>query len=215
MAMRLHCYGGGVPRRVDAESQRADIAAAVLRLVARSGVEAVSLREVASEAGVSMGRVQHYFRSKQEMLLHGIRLAMGRMEERIAERLRGVPTGVPAEQALRAAIAEVLGDDPETRQVIRASVAYYARAQEDAEVAEVIFGDDPELRRFAELAIGQAQQEGRAAAEVDPALEAEILWSLADSLGTKVAFGQLDAEQARATMDYHLQRLFGRAPDEA
>lgn len=197
------------------EAQKAEIAAAVLRLVARSGMEAVSLREVAQEAGVSMGRVQHYFRTKQEMLLHGVRLAMQNMEERISERLDGLPVEAPAEQALRATIDEVLGEHPQTRQVIRASVAYYTRAQEDQEVAEVLFGDDPELRRFAELAIRQAQEQARTPAGIDPALEAEIVWSLADSLGTKVAFGQMSGEAARRAMQYHLDRLFGRERAEA
>ncbi|RBM10643.1 TetR family transcriptional regulator [Prauserella sp. PE36] len=209
VSMRSHCYADGVPRKVDVEAQRAGIAAAVLRLAARSGLEAVSLREVAAEAGVSMGRVQHYFRTKEEMLLHGVRLAMRRMETRIADRLRRLPDEVGEEQVLRAAIDEVLGDHPETRQVIRASVAYYARAQENAEVFEVLFGDDAVLHDLAAHVVRTAQAEGRAPAGLDPEQEARVVWSLADSLGIKVAFGQTSSEQAMATMRYHLDRVLG------
>ncbi|MFF5988879.1 TetR/AcrR family transcriptional regulator [Prauserella flavalba] len=198
-----------MPRKVDVEAQRAEIAAAVLRLAARSGLEAVSLREVAAEAGVSMGRVQHYFRTKEEMLLHGVRLAMRRMDTRIAERLRRLPEEGDEEQVLRAAIDEVLGDHPETRQVIRASVAYYARAQENTEVFEVLFGDDALLRELACRVVRTAQAQGRAPAGLDPWQEAHIIWALADSLSLKVAFGQTSSEQAMATMRYHLDRVLG------
>ncbi|MBK1785560.1 TetR/AcrR family transcriptional regulator [Prauserella cavernicola] len=198
-----------MPRKVDIDAQRADLAGAVLRLAARSGLEAVSLREVAAEAGVSMGRVQHYFRTKEEMLLHGVRLAMRRIDARIGERLQCLPDEASPEQILRAAIDELLGDHPETNQVIRASVAYYARAQVNAEVFEVLFGDDDELRGLAALVVRTAQADGRADTGLDPAQEGYIIWSLADSLGVKVAFGQTTSERARATMHYHLDRVLG------
>jgi TetR/AcrR family transcriptional regulator, transcriptional repressor of bet genes len=50
-----------VPRSADHDARRSDLAAAAWRLVADGRVEAVSLRSVAAEAGVSMGRVQYYF----------------------------------------------------------------------------------------------------------------------------------------------------------
>ncbi|ADJ48081.1 TetR family transcriptional regulator [Amycolatopsis mediterranei S699] len=37
------------------------IAEALQRLTTRAGLEGVSLRQVAAEAGMSMGSVQHYF----------------------------------------------------------------------------------------------------------------------------------------------------------
>ena len=57
-----------MPKQVNREERRRDIAAAVLRIVTTRGVEAASLRAVAAEASVSMGAVQHYFTTKDEML---------------------------------------------------------------------------------------------------------------------------------------------------
>jgi TetR/AcrR family transcriptional regulator, transcriptional repressor of bet genes len=48
-----------MPKQVDHEERRQEIAAAVVRLVTTRGIETASLRTVASEAGVSMGAVQH------------------------------------------------------------------------------------------------------------------------------------------------------------
>jgi AcrR family transcriptional regulator len=39
-----------------------------LCIVAERGLDDVSVREVASAAGVSIGTVQHYFRTKDDML---------------------------------------------------------------------------------------------------------------------------------------------------
>lgn len=49
--------------------RRRDIAEAVFAVIGSRGFDAVSLREVATQAGVSMGSVRHYFTSKDEMLV--------------------------------------------------------------------------------------------------------------------------------------------------
>ncbi|MGO1053384.1 TetR/AcrR family transcriptional regulator [Crossiella sp. CA198] len=190
--------------RTDVEEQKAQIAEALWRLAARAGLEAVSVREVAAEAGVSVGRVQHYFRSKDTMLLYGLKLAGQRMETRIAERLTGL-AGSP-EQLLRAALAEVLGDDPDTRQAIRVNVAFLGRAMEDTQIADVLFQDNAELRALAAYVVRIAQSQGRAAG-LDPEREARIIWSLADALTIELACGQLNAAEAGDTMRYHLDRV--------
>src|SRR5690606_40101098 len=57
-----------VPKRVDHEERRRLIAAAGRRIAADRGLEGVSLGEVAAEAGISKGLVQHSFPSKDAML---------------------------------------------------------------------------------------------------------------------------------------------------
>ena len=201
-----------MPRKIDIEQyekQKADIAEAVWRLAARAGLESVSMREVATEAGVSLGRVQYYFPNKDAMLLYGLQLAQGRMEGRVQQRLKQLPKPVDAESVLRAVLDELLGDDPDTQQVIRVSVAYHGRALEDPYIAEVLMGDDAELRAHAADVVRNAREDLQTPQGVDPEKEAHIIWSLASSLGTEVAFGQLSAEDARTTMHYYLDRILG------
>ena len=78
-----------MPKRVDPLARRHSIAEAVFRLAAARGADAVSLRDVAGEAGVSLGMVQHYFRSKDEMLL----FALDHMRDRVAR-----PAAVPSRE---------------------------------------------------------------------------------------------------------------------
>jgi len=72
-----------MPKQVDHEARRQRIADAVCRLAARRGLEGVSLRHVAVEAGVSMGQIQHYFTTKDEMLLFALRTMSDRVERRL------------------------------------------------------------------------------------------------------------------------------------
>ena len=56
-----------------AESRRRAILDAVLRVVAAGGIDAVTHRRVAAEAGVPLGSTTYYFRSRDEMLLEAFR----------------------------------------------------------------------------------------------------------------------------------------------
>ena len=47
---------------------------ALWRITRRQGWDAISLRNVAAEAGVSMGMVQHYFTTKDQMLRFAVEI---------------------------------------------------------------------------------------------------------------------------------------------
>lgn len=124
--MRTHCHCVGVPRTVDHDVRRAVLAGAVLRLVARNGLEAVSLRAVAAEAGASMGQLQYYFAAKHDLLLYGLEQAHWRMGARITERLAGV--GGTDREMLAAVLTD--GDD----EILALAVEVVAQAQAAGQV---------------------------------------------------------------------------------
>lgn len=192
-------------RAVDAEDQKAHIAAAVWRLVARGGLEAVSMRVVAAEAGVSLGRVQRYFLTKDELLLHSLQHAYQRMEARTEQRLAG--TAGSDRQVLAAVLEEMLGEDLETREAIRINLAYAARALADERVAAVLTAGDEAILALATAVIAQARHDGHVGPEVDPQEEAHVLFALASGLGTGVALYGASPAAARATLEYHLRRV--------
>ena len=71
-----------MPKRVDHEERRRQIADALLRTAARRGLHATGMREVAAEAGVSLRLVQYYFGTKEELML----LAMQQLAAQFAAR---------------------------------------------------------------------------------------------------------------------------------
>ncbi len=67
-----------MPRHVDHDERREEIVLGVIAVMAEQGFAAVSLRSVAQAAGVSMGRVQHYFSSKVELIQNACKLFIQR-----------------------------------------------------------------------------------------------------------------------------------------
>ena len=72
-----------MPKIVDHDAQREKFARAVIRLVARDGLEGMTMRAVAAEAGLSYGSLFHYFDSKDELLMHAIRYSTSEQTRRV------------------------------------------------------------------------------------------------------------------------------------
>src|SRR6478735_5866600 len=71
-----------MPRIVDHEERRAEVAAAVWRIVSRDGLEAATVRRVAAETGMSTSVVSHYFAGKDDLLRLAFRIVVDRGRER-------------------------------------------------------------------------------------------------------------------------------------
>src|SRR6478752_3383285 len=77
-----------MPKRVDHEERRTQIAEALIQVAGRRGLHAVGMRDVAAEAGVSLRLVQYYFETKEKLLLFGLEHLTARFGERVAARVR-------------------------------------------------------------------------------------------------------------------------------
>lgn len=77
-----------MPKIVDHDARRADIVAAVWRVIERAGMNGATVRSVAAEAGVSPGSLRYYFSDQGELVL----FAAEAMTQRIVHRLEAHPT---------------------------------------------------------------------------------------------------------------------------
>ena len=82
-----------MPKKVDHEQRRRELAAALRRVVSRGGVESASIRAVAAEAGWSLGAVQYYFSTRDELLLFAGRQLQADAEARIAGIIKAAEAG--------------------------------------------------------------------------------------------------------------------------
>lgn len=221
--MKTHvCYKDEVPRIVDHDSRRAEIAAAVRRLLLRDGVAAATVRGVAQEAGWSAGAVRHYFPDQAALLRLVIAQTFEAVPERLDRRLRAwfeEPASrdpVPDAQGL---LEELLPLDEVRRVETDAWLATMDAARRDPEldqtralawkgtrqvsriaVAWVRGRDlDPELGRLLEEPLPDPEDE-RAAA---------VLQALLDGLALQCfAYADLvDAATVRATLRDHLWQV--------
>lgn len=186
-----------MPRSVDHDVRRDEIADAVLAIVARSGTEAVSLRSVAAEAGISMGRVQHYFATKDDLLLHALTRSHRRMEQRIEA--RAVAAGGSPRDVLATILDELLGEHPETRDAVRIHAAFATRDVDDRAMAVLTDGDDEILA----LAVDVVADAGSA----DPQTDGYALLMLTAGLSHDVVLHGAPVDRARRTLTAQLDRL--------
>ncbi|WP_375000532.1 TetR/AcrR family transcriptional regulator [Aeromicrobium sp. CTD01-1L150] len=75
-----------MPRIVDHDARRREIAAALWRVVRTAGVHDTSVRTVAAEAGWSAGALRHYFPTQEALFAFALQL----MTEQTGARVRGL-----------------------------------------------------------------------------------------------------------------------------
>lgn len=196
-----------MPKQVDHEERRQHIADAVCRLVGSQGLEAVTLRHVAAEAGVSMGRVQHHFTTKDDMPLFAFHALGERVQRRIGASVAAAESH-SVRGTLRALLMEMLGLSEQGRGEAPVWTAFLARAVVEPRLAAPLSEGGRQLTEFVGEQIRTAQRTGDVPSELDSAREATTLLAMVDGLMVHVLIGQVDATTAVTTLDYHLDRIF-------
>jgi AcrR family transcriptional regulator len=201
-----------MPKRVDREQRRRQIADALLRTAATRGLHAAGMREVAAEAGVSLRLVQYYFGTKEELLLAAMQYLAARFGERAAARFREVSgSGGPASprDIIAAILAEGLPADDDRRTFYVVYTAYLALSLTDPAlaIAPLVKNSEAVIAVMA-AQLRTAQAAGDTPGHLDPDLEALSLIAMSAGLATSVLVGQSSVQQAQAVIDYNLGRLF-------
>ncbi|ALJ20866.1 TetR/AcrR family transcriptional regulator [Microbacterium sp. No. 7] len=194
-----------MPKRVDHEERRRQIAAALLRVVARDGLEAVSLRHVAAEAGVTAGMVQHYFPSKVAMTGFAMRAASARYEERIEERLGRLGDDPAPRQVLGVLLGALLPADAAEEDDARVALAFQAFAATHPEAAVHLEEGNALLREHLAALLRATGCAG------DPLPAATGLLAAAEGLGVHMLSSRLPAAQARAALERMIDAAAGPA----
>lgn len=197
-----------MPKRVNQEERREYIAEAVLRLLANGGLEAVSLRDVAAEAGVSMGMVQHYFASKDRMLTFACEYLVERTRRRTEERFALAPRPPSAREMLRQVYLQMLPLDDERRAGIRVWFAFLARAVIEPEMEAFMRDIWTGSHQLFSGIIRSGQERGEIRTSIDPDAEAKRALGLVDGLVPHVLMGHYSEEEALAAIDSYLEELF-------
>ena len=122
-----------MPKIVDHEQRRLELAGAVWRVIARDGVAGVSIRTVAAEAGWSSGALRHYFVTRAELLAFACEQVIAQVSDRLAA-LR--PAG-DLREAVGEALLETMPVDAERRTEASIAFAFLALGLGDPELARV------------------------------------------------------------------------------
>lgn len=180
-----------MPRIVDHELRRSEIVHALWRVIAERGIEGVSLRVVADAAGISIGRIQHYFASREALVLAGLELLIERAGDAYAK-----TAGAPPRDRLLHVLVQQVPRTKAGRMGVTVWYAYLASAITDTRIREVI----AEALRVGET---ECATHLRAMHDLDDAgalATGRRLLALSDGLTLRVLVGGLPAAAAIAAL---------------
>jgi len=189
-----------VPKNVDHENRRLELAGALWRVAARDGLQAATVRSVAAESGWSSGALRHYFPSKSDMLLFAVDHAIGEVRRRVD---RIDPSG-PGLSPLRSLLEELLPLDEQRRVESDAWFTLAVRAQTDPELRQRRREVDGLIRSAVRGVVRQIVASHR-----DTDVETMRLHALLDGLVVQAIARPpvLTPADIRAVLDAHLSEL--------
>lgn len=180
------------------QARRAEVVDAVLAVAAARGVPAVSQASVAAAAGVSAGRVQHYFPTMTDLLGAAFDQVNAASSARIRDAVGGGLDTAPARRVLEVVLTELIPHDEVTRAHLQFRQSFTALALHHEDIAARLRSQYHQLHHhdLAEL-IRRDQHAGA----IDPATASEgaatSLAALAEGLAYYVLIGAVAADEAR------------------
>ena len=168
-----------MPKIVDHDVQREKFVKAAMSLIARHGLEGVTMRAVAAEAGLSYGSLFHYFDSKDDLLMHAVRHSMSMQTKRVNE-YASQYSGLKALEHLLCDDA-IINESSRDAWMVWLTFLYTAALQQSfAEMhAELIDGWLARITRLLE----DAQQVGEMRRDLDVEFEAMAVWAYSAGIG--------------------------------
>lgn len=194
-----------MPRIVNHDERRQTVAQIARRMILELGMDKVTVREVARQAGFSTAVVSHYFRDKKDLMLLVFRDAQAGAEARFRS---AIDAGLPLLETLEA----LLPRDAQTQDTWRVWFAFWSLtlAHEDFRQEQVL-----QARKTVDMIAALLQQRGfppaHAAAQRQ---QAQRLFALLSGMATqathdpeqwpldgqrRIIQAELDALQAAAT----------------
>jgi AcrR family transcriptional regulator len=199
-----------MPRAVDHAQRRTELAEATWRVIRRDGVEGASVREVAREAGLSMGSLRYFFDNQDGLL----RFAMQEVLRRVRARFEA---DAPARDAAieRGKGREVVVDMLEQvmplddERVAEAQVwqAFAPRALIDPQMRALRRQADDEVRELCRQCLRILRGFGLMEQRRSVAHETERLWALVDGLTLHILTEHTSPRTARQALRRHVAEL--------
>lgn len=188
-------------------TRRIEIMEAVERLLARGGLNAVTMRAVAAEADVSLRLVQYYGRTKDELLGAVLDRLADKSVERWQARARRQGYESPLEM-IKAFYDEALPTDQASRDFHRVGVSMESLAITNPDMAGHAF-----QRHLSGLGkhLSDILKSSGLNATAARRLALEVM-ALAHGVGTLVMTGQLSVTDAQSLIQNYLERLGAQLP---
>lgn len=170
-----------MPRIVDHDSRRREIAAAACRVIARGGIEAMKLTDVGAAAGCTTGAITHYFADRDAVLLAALDHAVAATNARLERRLARAPEDVVG------FFSETLPIGRRGRDEIVVWYSFWARALSDAALMRRQRAMHRRWRAQVERCLAAMEGRGELGPADDPIERAEGLCAMINGIGLRAS----------------------------
>jgi len=140
-----------MPKIVDHDKRRDEIALIACRVVAEYGFEKASMVRIARGAGYTTGMLAHYFDSKQDIIIAALRLILRRIDERLTQ-----PAPGAARADLLTLLTEALPVDEQRRTECAFWTAFWGQVSTDRRLRRINGWVHGEYLRLFERCLAQA-----------------------------------------------------------
>jgi TetR/AcrR family transcriptional repressor of bet genes len=142
-----------MPKIVDHDQRREDIAHVACQVIARHGFEQATVARIARAAGFTTGMVAHYFESKQQIVIAALRLILTRMEQRLNAQTRA------GETSLFKVLSESLAVDAQRFAECAFWTAFWGQVTVDPKLKRINAAVHKEYQRLYERSFAQCWPE--------------------------------------------------------
>ena len=186
-----------MPKVVDHAERRREIVWALWAVIHKRGIDGVTFQAVAAEAAVSIGRIQHYFESKQHLIRSGAQEMVAGAEQVYRRR----ESSDDPRSALVVLLSQPVPTDASSRVGASVWYAYLAKATNDPWIRSFLAEASRGTISEAERLLCRAGLPERAAH-----IEAERLVVLSNGATHSVLVTALDADAATDLVSHEIDR---------
>ncbi|WP_276358012.1 TetR/AcrR family transcriptional regulator [Cohnella caldifontis] len=192
-----------MPKIVDHDERKRYIAEATWRVIREQGMKGASVRNIAKEAGVSLGALRHYFSTQQELLSFAMQLVKDRVNDRIDA---WIPMDLPPKEKIAKILLELVPVDDDKMAEMEVWFAFTFQRKYGEERFDALH--DGLLDGMRNL-VGYLRDTGLLRPELDPEEEAERLYALVDGLALHVMLdpARIGRERIVRLMAGHLDSI--------
>jgi TetR/AcrR family transcriptional repressor of bet genes len=192
------------------EERKQAIARATCRAIIEQGLHRMNLRDIARALGTTTGPLQHYFRSKEELLLYTKNLLI----DELLNNARNAGLKASGAARLQTVCESLLPLTKSARMAWLVLTAFNGRAIGDQELTAIQISRYTKCRTFFEQELMSAQQAGVLDSSADIVLEAIALASFVDGLAVQMLFlNRIETKRAKTELvQRYLERSFAISP---
>jgi TetR/AcrR family transcriptional regulator, transcriptional repressor of bet genes len=179
------------------EERKQSIAHATCRAIVEQGLHRLNMRDIARALGTTTGPLQHYFRSKEELLLYTKNLVI----DQLLNAAREAGSRCRAGERLQVVCEHLLPFSKSARTAWLVLTAFNGRAIGDRELTSIQVSRYNKCRSFFEQELSIARESGVLRPSVDTVIEAIALASFVDGLAVQMLFlNRIETKRVKADL---------------